>query len=98
MDELSPRQQLILGLVIREYVGAAQPVGSKTIQNYGLGVSSATIRNEMVVLEEHGFLSQPHTSAGRVPTEQGYRYFVERLMRESQLPVTEQRTIRHQFH
>jgi heat-inducible transcriptional repressor len=98
MDELSPRQQLILGLVIREYIAAAQPVGSKTIQNYGLGVSSATIRNEMVVLEEYGFLSQPHTSAGRVPTEQGYRYFVERLMRESQLPITEQRTIRHQFH
>jgi heat-inducible transcriptional repressor len=98
MDELSPRQQLILGLVIREYVAAAQPVGSKTIQNYGLGVSSATIRNEMVVLEELGFLSQPHTSAGRVPTERGYRYFVERLMRESQLPLAEQRTIRHQFH
>lgn len=98
MDELTPRQQLILGLVIREYISAAQPVGSKTIQGYGLGVSSATIRNEMVVLEELGLLTQPHTSAGRVPTELGYRYFVERLMRESQLPLDEQRTIRHQFH
>jgi heat-inducible transcriptional repressor len=98
MDELTPRQQLILGLVIREYISIAQPVGSKTIQGYGLGVSSATIRNEMVVLEELGLLTQPHTSAGRVPTELGYRYFVERLMRESQLPLTEQRTIRHQFH
>jgi heat-inducible transcriptional repressor len=52
----------------------------------------------MALLEEHGYLLQPHTSAGRVPTEQGYRYFVERLMRESQLPLDEQRTIRHQFH
>ena len=98
MGDLTPRQQLILGLVIREYVSIAQPVGSKTIQGYGLGVSSATIRNEMVVLEERGYLTQPHTSAGRVPTDLGYRYFVERLMRESQLPVEEQRTIRHQFH
>ena len=98
MSELTPRQQLILGLVIREYISAVQPVGSKTIEGYGLGVSSATIRNEMVILEEHGYLLQPHTSAGRVPTEQGYRYFVERLMRESQVPLNEQRTIRHQFH
>jgi heat-inducible transcriptional repressor len=98
MGELTARQQLILGLVIREYISAVQPVGSKTIERYGLGVSSATIRNEMAVLEEFGFVTQPHTSAGRVPTEQGYRYFVERLMRESQLPVDEQRLIRHQFH
>jgi heat-inducible transcriptional repressor len=98
MDDLTPRQQLILGLVIRDYISAAQPVGSKTIQEYGLGVSSATIRNEMAVLEEQGYLTHPHTSAGRVPTERGYRYFVERLMRESHLPVDEQRTIRHQFH
>jgi heat-inducible transcriptional repressor len=98
MNDLTSRQQLILALVIREYISAAQPVGSKTIQQYGLGVSSATIRNEMAVLEEFGYLTQPHTSAGRVPTELGYRYFVERLMSESQLPLTEQRTIRHQFH
>jgi heat-inducible transcriptional repressor len=98
MREITPRQQLILALVIREYISAAQPVGSKTIEKYGLGVSSATIRNEMGVLEEHGYLVQPHTSAGRVPTEGGYRYFVERLMSESQLSLDEQRTIRHQFH
>lgn len=98
MDDLTPRQQLILGLVIRDHVATAQPVGSKTIQGYGLGVSSATIRNEMMVLEDLGFLTQPHTSAGRVPTEKGYRYFVERLMRESQLPLKDQRTIQHQFH
>jgi heat-inducible transcriptional repressor len=98
MSELTARQQLILGLVIREYISAVQPVGSKTIERYGLGVSSATIRNEMAVLEERGFVAQPHTSAGRVPTELGYRYFVERLMRESQLPTDEQRLIHHQFH
>jgi heat-inducible transcriptional repressor len=89
---------LILALVIREYISVAQPVGSKTIEGYGLGVSSATIRNEMGALEDCGYLTQPHTSAGRVPTELGYRYFVERLMSESQLPLDEQRTIRHQFH
>lgn len=98
MNELTSRQQLILALVIREYIAGAQPVGSKTIQNYGLGVSSATIRNDMAALEDTGFLSQPHTSAGRVPTEKGYRYFVERLMQESHLPLDEQRLIRHQFH
>jgi len=98
MEQLTARQQVILGLVIRDYIATAQPVGSKTIQNYGLGVSSATIRNDMMALEERGFLAQPHTSAGRVPTEQGYRYFVERLMRESHLALDEQRTIRHQFH
>jgi heat-inducible transcriptional repressor len=98
MNELSSRQQLILGLVIREHIASAQPVGSKTIEGYGLGVSSATIRNDMAVLEEQGYLTHPHTSAGRVPTEQGYRFFVERLMHESHLPLDEQRTIRHQFH
>jgi heat-inducible transcriptional repressor len=98
MEDLTPRQQLILGLVIREYITTAQPVGSKTIQSYGLGVSSATIRTEMADLEERGYLVQPHTSAGRIPSEQGYRYFVERLMSESQLSLDEQRTIRHQFH
>lgn len=98
IGELTPRQQLILGLVVHEYISAAQPVGSRTIENLGLGVSSATIRNEMSLLEEGGYLTHPHTSAGRIPTEMGYRYFVERLMGESRLPLDEQRTIRHQFH
>jgi heat-inducible transcriptional repressor len=98
MNELTPRQQLILGLIVREYVAGAQPVGSKAVEGYGLGVSSATIRNEMAALEELGYLTHPHTSAGRVPTEEGYRYFVERLMREIQVPLDDQRLIRHQFH
>lgn len=98
IEDLTPRQQLVLGLVVREYVAAAQPIGSRTLEGLGLGVSSATIRNEMGALEELGYLTHPHTSAGRTPTEKGYRYFVERLMCESQLPLEEQRTIRHQFH
>ncbi len=98
MDDLSARQQLVLGLVVREYIGTARPVGSKTIEAYGLGVSSATIRNEMSRLEELGYLVQPHTSAGRAPSEKGYRYFVEHLMREAHLTDDERRMIRHQFH
>jgi heat-inducible transcriptional repressor len=99
MEELTDRRQAVLGLVVRQYIVTATPVGSKTIvEQYGLGISSATIRNEMAYLEEQGYLTHPHTSAGRVPTEKGYRYFVERLMGEVELPLAEQRTIRHQFH
>lgn len=97
--ELSPRQQLILKLVIREYIANAAPVGSKTLgERYDLGVSPATIRNELAALEEMGYLTHPHTSAGRMPTDQGYRYFVENLMDETELPPEERRMIAHQFH
>ncbi len=97
--ELTDRQQTILRLIIQEYVEAALPVSSKYIKDeFNLGVSSATIRNEMAVLEELGYLAQPHTSAGRVPTEMGYRYFVEKLMEKVDLPDAEQRMITHQFH
>jgi len=99
MDKLTPRQQLILGLVVREHVASAAPVGSQALAGaYGLDISSATIRNEMALLEEAGYLYQPYTSAGRIPTVRGYQYFVQYLMGESELPLTEQRTIRHQFH
>jgi len=99
MQDLTARQQGILGLVIREYVATATPVSSKVIvEAYGLGISSATVRNEMARLEESGYLTHPHTSAGRVPTDQGYRYFVERLLGETELPPAERRMIRHQFH
>jgi heat-inducible transcriptional repressor len=98
-EELSERQQIVLRLVIQEYVKWAAPVGSKTISdNYNLGVSPATIRNDMAVLEELGYLTHPHTSAGRIPTEAGYRYFVQKLMEQTDLPVEEQRMISHQFH
>ncbi len=98
MEEITPRQQMILGLVVQEYVRTASPVGSRTlVEQYGLNVSPATVRNEMSRLEELGYLTHPHTSAGRMPTDQGYRYFVERLLQETTLPLEERRTIAHQF-
>jgi heat-inducible transcriptional repressor len=99
MAELTERQEQILSFVVQEYVENAQPVGSETLlRRRSLGVSSATIRNELVVLEENGYLTHPHTSAGRIPTEKGYRYFVESLMDEFEIPPVEQRMISHQFH
>ena len=99
MSDLTPRQQTIMGLVIREYVAQPYPVSSKMLlDQYSLGVSSATVRNEMALLEELGYLTHPHTSAGRVPTDKGYRLFVERMLGEVTLPVAEQRMITHQFH
>lgn len=96
---LTERQKTILDLVVRGYIVTAVPVGSKALLGQpGLNVSSATIRHEMASLEEAGYLTHPHTSAGRVPTEKGYRYFVEHLMEERALSVEEQRMIRHQFH
>ncbi len=96
--EISERQRKILGLVVREYVSTAQPIGSEALARLNLGVSSATIRNELSALEDKGLLMHPHTSAGRVPTEKGYRYFVESLMDEFEISSVEQQMIRHQFH
>lgn len=99
MDDLDERQKIILSSIIREYIATAVPVSSKLIVEHGeLGISAATIRNEMSSLEEKGYLTHPHTSAGRVPTEEGYRYFVQRLMEDVKLTPEERRTIRHQFH
>ncbi len=99
MDELTERQKLILTLVIHEYIRTAAPIGSEHIVNhYRLELSSATVRNEMAALTEQGYLRQPHTSAGRVPTEEGYRYFVGRLLQETQLPDDTRRMISHQFY
>src|SRR3972149_578948 len=98
MADLTDRQEKILAFVVKEYIETAIPVGSETLRRRGLSVSSATIRNELAELEEAGYLTHPHTSAGRVPTEKGYRYFVESLMEEFELPSVEQRMIRHQFH
>ena len=78
---LSPRQELILARVVEEYVATGTPVGSKTlVERTGLEVSSSTVRYELAVLEEQGLLMHPHTSAGRVPTDAGYRLFVDRLL------------------
>src|SRR5215211_5708053 len=99
MPELTERQKTLLLLIIRDYIESAQPVGSKRLaEHYRLGLSSATIRNEMAALTEMGYLRQPHTSAGRVPTEEGYRYFVSQMMHKAELPVSVQATISHQFH
>jgi heat-inducible transcriptional repressor len=78
---LTPRQELILARVVEEYVATGTPVGSKTlVSRAGLQVSPSTVRNELAVLEEQGLLMHPHTSAGRVPTDAGYRFFVDRLL------------------
>jgi heat-inducible transcriptional repressor len=99
VDDLDERQKTILSSVIKEYIATVAPVSSKLIaERCSLGVSPATVRNEMASLEEQGYLTHPHTSAGRVPTEKGYRYFVQRLMDEVELAPQERRTIRHQFH
>ncbi len=99
MTNLTERQKTLLLLIIRDYIDTAQPVGSKRLaEHYHLDLSSATIRNEMGFLTELGYLRQPHTSAGRVPTEEGYRYFVSEMMPNAELPETVQHTISHQFH
>ena len=99
MSNLSERQKVILALVIRSYIETAQPVGSgRLVELFNLDVSSATVRNELVTLTEMGLLRQPHTSAGRIPTEEGYRYFVRQLMGHTDLPATTQRMITHQFY
>lgn len=97
--KLTDRQKLILTLIIHEHIRTAQPVGSKSLVNkYNLDMSSATVRNEMAYLTECDLLRQPHTSAGRVPTEEGYRFFVGNLVQKSGLPTTTRRTITHQFY
>jgi len=98
MQEPSERQRFLLALTVHEYARTAAPVGSRNlVDHYNLDMSSATVRNELAALTEMGYLRQPHTSAGRVPTEEGYRYFVGRLMQETSLPDTVRHTITHQF-
>jgi heat-inducible transcriptional repressor len=97
LGPLDLRSQAILRAVIEEYVTTAQPVGSLAlVERYGLGVSSATVRNILAELEMVGLLTHPHTSAGRMPTDAGYRFYVESIV-ASPLPAVEQLMIRHQF-
>ena len=96
--ELNKRRAFILATIVYEYIETAEPVGSNTLtQKYRLGVSSATIRNEMAELEAAGYLVQPHTSAGRIPSDTGYRTYVDRLMEPVSLGVDDQRQIRNEF-
>ena len=95
---LDHRAQAILRAVIEEYVTTAQPVGSHSlIARFPLGVSSATVRNVLAELEAGGLLTHPHTSAGRIPTDDGYRWYVESIIDNVPLPDVEQLMIRHQF-
>lgn len=99
MIELTDRQKTIIMLVVRDYIETAQPVGSvRLVEFYRLDVSSATIRNELAALTEMGYLRQPHTSAGRVPSEDGYRYFVSHMMHQTELSEAVQHSISNQFH
>ena len=85
---LNERKTKILEAIINDYISTAEPIGSRTIaKKYGLGISSATVRNEMSDLEEMGLIIQPHASAGRIPSDKGYRLYVDKLMQESETPV-----------
>src|SRR3954454_19926414 len=94
---LDERKTAILRAVVQEYITTAQPVGSGHVASApGVNVSSATVRNDMAVLEQEGYLVQPHTSAGRIPTEKGYRFFVDRLQ-ATQLDVSDSQQVRTFF-
>jgi heat-inducible transcriptional repressor len=98
-DDVGERKRRVLRAVVKEYIRTAEPVASETlVRRFALGVSSATVRNDLADLEELGLLGHPHTSAGRVPTDRGYRYFIESLMGEPELRREEQMMVRHQFH
>ena len=94
---LDDRKAAVLRAVVREYIETAQPVGSAHVSRSGLGVSPATVRNEMVLLEREGYLTQPHTSAGRVPTDKGYRFFVDQLTTPGALPPVQRQQVREFF-
>ncbi len=99
MKTLGERQQSILGAIVREYVATARPVTSQvvSVRERDLGVGAATIRNEMLALDELGYLEQPYTSAGRVPTDKGYRFFVDHLTDDGELTGRERAKIRELF-
>lgn len=95
---MNSRQEKILATVIEEYTQTAVPVGSQIlVSKYGFDVSPATIRNDMMSLEEEGYLYQPHISAGRIPTDKGYRYFVEEMMGDKELSKEEQQKMQREF-
>src|SRR3990167_10019946 len=96
--DLTDRQIQILRAIVEEYSQTAEPVGSETLdRKYGLGVSPATIRNEMVTLAEMGYLSQPHTSSGRTPTPKAIKFYISELMRERDMSVAEEVAVKEQM-
>ena len=91
---LDERSRTLLKTLIERYIADGQPVGSRAlVERHNLGVSPATVRNDMAVLEEEGYITQPHTSAGRIPTDKGYRLFVDRLAAVKPLSLAERRAI-----
>ncbi len=95
---LDDRKKLILHAIIDDYISTAEPIGSRSVsKKHELGLSSATIRNEMADLEEMGYLIQPHTSAGRIPSDKGYRFYVDQLMKACELTVEEVNIIKSEM-
>ena len=91
---LEERRLAVLRAIVEDYVATEEPVGSKAlVERHSLGVSPATVRNDMAALEDEGFITQPHTSAGRVPTDKGYRLFVDRLSTVKPMSQAEKRAI-----
>ena len=91
---LEDRKLEVLRAIVEDYVSTQEPVGSKALaERHNLGVSPATIRNDMAALEDEGYIAQPHTSAGRIPTDKGYRLFVDRLSSVKPLSTAERRAI-----
>src|SRR5574337_303840 len=98
MTDLTDRQKDLLKAIVELYVKNGEPIGSENIEKeYKLGVSPATIRNEMVRLTEMGILKQPHTSAGRTPTSLGYRIYIQELMKEKELPISAEVKIKEEL-
>src|SRR5438105_12370979 len=92
------RKRRLLQAVIFHYVRTGKPVGSQVIvDKYNFGMSSATVRNMLVVLEKEGYLMQPHTSAGRIPTDKGYRFYVDSLLEVQSLATAEEEKIRTEY-
>jgi transcriptional regulator of heat shock response len=95
---MNQRQEKILSAVIEKYTQSAIPVGSQILAGeYDFNVSTATLRNDMMALEKEGYLYQPHISAGRIPTDKGYRYFVEEVMKDKELSKDEQQKMQREF-
>ncbi|MFJ4513032.1 heat-inducible transcriptional repressor HrcA [Streptomyces sp. NPDC088816] len=93
---LSERRLQVLRAIVQDYVGTEEPVGSKALtERHSLGVSPATVRNDMAALEDEGYIAQPHTSAGRIPTDKGYRLFVDKLAEVKPMTAPERRAIHH---
>ena len=89
-----PRRMKVLQAIVEDYVASREPVGSKAlVERHDLGVSSATVRNDMAALEDEGLIEAPHTSSGRIPTDKGYRYFVDRISEVRPLSAAERRAV-----